>query len=300
MADYILSSCSTADLTVEKFAELNIPYIAFPYELDGEPKLDIPGDRKAVDSFYRALDNGAESKTSQINSYQYKQYFRELLKEGKDILHVSMSSGLSGSINGARMAAEELKEEYPDRRIVIVDSLAASTGMGLMLDKAAELRDAGYSLDELKDWLKTNRLNLQLWYYSTTVKYFVKGGRISRTAGLLGGILGICPMLSVDKLGHLIPVEKIRTRKKAARRIVEVMKELAEDGENYSGKCYMNHSACMEEARGVAAEIEATFPNLKGKVEIYDIGTVVGSHCGPGTVAVYFWGKERELESKEA
>lgn len=295
MAEYILSSCSTADLTKARFEELDIRYICFPYELDGKQCIDAPGDREAVDAFYQALANGSESKTSQINTYQYKKYFKKLLEEGKDILHVSMSSGLSGSINGARMAAEELKEEYPDRRVVVVDSLAASTGMGLMLDKAAELRDAGYSLDELKDWLKKNRLNLQLWYFSTTLKYYVKGGRISKAAGFLGGLLNICPLLSVDKKGHLIPVEKIRTRKKAVRRIVEVMTELAEGGTDYSGKCYLNHSACPEEAQAVAEAIEATFPKLNGKVEIYDIGTVVGTHCGPGTVAIYYWGRERDL-----
>ena len=157
----------------------------------------------------------------------------------------------------------------------------------------ADLRDEGKSLDEVADWAEANRLNLQIWFFSSDLTFFVKGGRVSKTAGAIGGLLGICPLLNMDNAGKLIPREKLRPKKRAINRIVEVMKEHARDGLNYNGKAFLCHSACEEDARAVADQIEAAFPNLDGKVLINSIGTVIGSHTGPGTVALFYWGDER-------
>ena len=221
-------------------------------------------------------------------------HFEKVLSEGKDILHLTTSSGISGTHMSARGAVQMLAEKYPDRKIIVIDSLAASSGYGLLMDKLADLRDSGMGLEELAEWVENNKKNMHHWFFSSDLTFFVKGGRVSKTAGAIGGMLGICPLLNVDFEGRLIPREKIRPKKKVINRIVEVMKEHAENGTEYSGKCYISHSACYDDARAVADLIEASFPNLDGKVLINNIGTTIGSHAGPGTVALFYWGDLRK------
>lgn len=298
MNDYILSCCSTADLTHEHFQARNISYICFHYELDGKEYPDDLGQSIPFDAFYQAMMDGASTKTSQVNAEEYTAYFERFLKEGRDILHLTLSSGISGSINSARIAQADLQERYPDRKIYIVDSLGASSGFGLIMDKLADLRDEGKSIDEVYQWVEANKLRLHHWFFSTDLTFYIRGGRISKTAGAFAGLLNICPLLNMDNLGRLIPRYKIRTKKKVIRAIVEKMAEYADDGTNYSGKCYLSHSYCQEDALAVAHLVEETFPHLNGKVEIYNIGTTIGSHTGPGTVALFFWGTEREEETQ--
>ncbi len=293
MSDYIISCSSTADLTEEHFKARNISYICFHFELDGKQYLDDLGKSIPFDRFYEAMANGADTKTSQINVAEFTDYFEGFLKEGKDILHLSLSSGISGVVNSAMIAKENLKEQYPDRKIYILDSLAASSGYGLLMDKLADLRDEGKSIDEVYKWANDNRLRLNHWFFSTDLTFYVKGGRISKASGFFGGMLNICPLLNVDFMGRLIPKYKIRTKRKVIQTIVDKMEEYCDDGREYNGKCYMCHSACYEDARAVADLIEERFPNLDGKVLINSIGTTIGSHTGPGTVAVFFWGKKR-------
>ena len=294
MNEYILSCCSTADLTNEHFEQRNIHYICFHFELDGKQYPDDLGKSISFDDFYQAMTNGADTKTSQINTEEFKEYFEPFLKEGKDILHLTLSSGISGVYNSARLAGEELSEQYPDRKIYIIDSLAAASGYGLLMDKLADLRDDGMDIDSLADWTKEHLLNLHHWFFSSDLTFFVKGGRVSKTSGFVGNMLNICPLLNVSFEGKLIPRMKIRTKKKVIRVIADKMIEHAQSGTDYDGKCYISHSACYEDARAVADIIEESFPHLNGKVEIYSIGTVIGSHTGPGTVALFFWGDKRE------
>lgn len=295
MNSYVLSCCSTADLKKAHFERRNIRYICFHYELDGKEYADDLGESMAFEDFYRAMSNGADTKTSQVNADEYEEYFEPFLKEGKDILHVTLSSGISGTINSARIAKEILQEKYPERKIYIVDSLNASSGFGLLMDKLADLRDEGKSIDEVYDWAEGNKLNAQSWFFSSDLTFFVKGGRVSKTSGFVGGILNICPLLNIDSEGKLIPRYKIRTKKKVIEAIVEQMELNAEDGTDYSGKCYISHSACYEDAKVVAELIESRFSKLNGKVLINDVGTTIGSHTGPGTVALFFWGAKREI-----
>ena len=293
MADFILSCCSTADLSREHFEKRGISFICFHFELDGTPNMDDLGKSIPFDEFYQRMTDGADTKTSQINVEEYCEYFEHFLQEGKDILHLTLSSGISGSVNSARIAQGMLREKYPERNIFIVDSLAASSGYGLLMDKLADLRDEGKSIDEVREWAEENKKKLQHWFFSTDLTFYVKGGRVSKTAGFIGNVMNICPLLNVNFEGKLIPRQKVRTKKKVIAEIVDRMEQNAENGLDYDGKCYISNSACEEDAKAVAELVEARFPKLNGKVEINSIGTTIGSHTGPGTVALFFWGKER-------
>lgn len=294
MERFILSCCSTADLKKEHFEQRNINYICFHYFLDGKPYTDDLGQSMSFADFYQAMENGAETKTSQVNVGEFEEYFEPFLKEGKDILHVTLSSGISGVYNAANIAKDMLEEKYPDRKIYILDSLSASSGYGLLMDKLADLRDAGKTIDEVYQWAEANKRRLQHWFFSTDLTFYIKGGRITKTAGFVGTMLNICPLLHMDGEGKLIPKQKVRTKKKVIEAIVKKMEELAENGLEYHEKCYVCHSACLEDAKAVAELVESRFPHLNGNVLIHDIGTTIGSHTGPGTVALFFWGTERE------
>ena len=245
--------------------------------------------------FYQAMANGAETSTSQVNISEYLELFTPILESGKDILHVCLSSGLSGSYNSATSAALIAREQFPDRKIYIVDSLGASSGYGLIMETLADLRDEGMDIDTLHQWIEENKLRMNHWFFSTDLSFYVKGGRISKTAGFIGGVLGICPLLNMDEQGHLIPRSKIRSKKKVIQEILLRMEQYADNGLDYDGKCFISQSDCYDDARALADLIEARFPKLNGKVVINYVGTTIGSHTGPGTVALFFWGRDRKL-----
>jgi DegV family protein with EDD domain len=293
MGDYVISCCSTADLTTEHFEKRDIHYICFHYFLDDREIADDLGQTIPFPEFYKSMQEGAQTRTSQININEYAEYFETFLKDGKDILHVCLSSGISGDINSARNAAADLQKKYPDRKIYILDSLGASSGYGLLMDAAADRRDEGMNIDDLRDWIENNKLKMHHWFFSTDLTFYVRGGRISKAAGMFGGILQICPLMNMDEEGHLVPRYKIKGKKRVIQSIVRKMEEHAEGGLNYSGKCYISQSNCYEDARQVADLVERTFPNLDGPVEINWVGTTIGSHTGPGTVALFFWGTRR-------
>lgn len=294
MTDYVLSCCSTADLSEKHLTDINVHYCCFHFELDGKEYIDDLGKSISYPEFYKAMADGAYTKTSQLNADEFIEAFEPILENGQDILHVCLSSGLSGVVNSANIAKDMLEEKYPDRKVYILDSLGASSGYGLLIDTMAELRDNGMSIDELYNWGLKNRLRLNHWFFSTDLSYYVRGGRISKTSGVIGGILGICPLLNVDAKGHLIPRAKIRTKAKVIQEIVKCMEEHAENGYDYNKKCYISHSDCLEDAQKVASLVEEKFPHLNGTVLINNIGTTIGSHTGPGTVALFFWGDERD------
>lgn len=293
MSDYIISCCSTADISKEHFEARDIKYLCFHYQLDGVDYPDDLGETIAFPDFYKKLVDGADASTSQVNISEYLTFFESFLKEGRDIIHICLSSGISGSYNSAVNAASIARERYPERKLYIIDSLCASAGFGLLADAMADRRDEGMTIDELKDWTEENKLRVNHWFFSTDLTFFVKGGRISKGAALFGGVLNICPLMNVDYEGRLIPREKIRGKKAVIKRIVKKMEDLADDGVNYSGKVFMSHADCYEDAKEVADLIEATFAKKNGKVEINWIGTTIGSHTGPGTVALFFFGKKR-------
>lgn len=295
MSEYVITCCSTADMSREFMEENKIPFAMFHYQMDGEEFADDLYTSITPEAFYQKISDGACPVTSQINAEEYRELFEPILKSGRDVLHMTLSSGISGSINSANVAKQQLEEAYPDRKVIVIDSLGASSGYGLLVTQAVENQKAGLSLMENADWIEQNRLYLHHWFFSTDLTSYIRGGRISRTAGFVGKALNICPLLNMDSEGRLIPRSKCRGKKQVIREIVKRMEEHARDGLAYSGKCYISQSACRADAEEVARLVKERFPKLDGEVQINDIGTVIGSHTGPGTVALFFWGDKRTL-----
>ena len=293
MPGYVLSCCSTADVTRDWLEARDIKYLFFNYYLDGKVCKDDFGATNPPAQLYAKMLAGADAKTSQISAGDYMAHFEQFLAAGQDVVHVTLSSGISGTFNSACAARDQLAEKYPDRHVYVVDSLAASSGYGLLMDKLAELRDGGMGAAELAAWAEEHKSEVQHWFFSSDLTFFIRGGRISKAAGLVGGMLKICPVMDVAPDGSLAVREKIRTKAKAINRVVEKMEELAEGGLDYSGKCYISQSECKADALEVAARVEERFPKLDGKVEVFPIGATIGVHTGPGTVALFFWGKKR-------
>lgn len=293
MTNYKLTCSSTADLPETYLRSKDIPYICYHFEMDGKVYPDDLGQSISFKEFYDRIDAGSMPVTSMINVDEFTKFFEAYLAAGLDVLHIEMSSGISGTYNSARIAREELLAKYPDRKICLVDSLGASAGFGLMVDTAWDMREKGTSIDEVYAWLEENKLNLHHWFFSTDLKHYKRGGRISAASAAFGTLLNICPLMNMDNEGHLIPRAKIRGKKHVIQEIVSKMREHAQNGTAYSGKCFISHSACLDDAKQVAELIETEFKNLNGKVSLSSIGTVIGAHTGPGTVALFFWGDKR-------
>ena len=291
--DYVLTCCSTADMPKEYFERRGIPYVCFHYLMDGVEYADDLGLSMSFTDFYGKIAAGAMPITSQVNVDQFCNFFTPFLEEDKDIVHVTLSSGLSGVYNSANVAKEMLAEKYPKRSITIIDGFGASSGYGLLMDMAADLRDSGTSREALCEWIEANKLNIHHWFFSSDLSHYKRGGRISASSAVVGTLLGICPLMNMSFDGKLIQRRKIRGKKKVIKEIVQEMEMNARDGLAYNGKCFLSNSACFEDARAVADLVEQTFPNLAAPVMINSIGTVIGSHTGPGTVALFFFGGKR-------
>lgn len=293
MSDFVLSCESTADYPRSFFEERQIAWVPFHYNLDG---VSYPDDLYASispEAFFDKIKAGAQPTTSQVGVGDYVELWEPFLKEGKDVLHLTLSSGISGTYNSACVAAEQLRQVYPERTVRVIDSLAASAGYGLLMEYLADLRDGGMGFTELGDWAEEHKLNVNHWFFVSDLDCLKRGGRVSATSALLANALKICPVLNVDYEGKLIPRQKIRTTKKAIAELVRMMEAHAEDGLAYSGKCVLSQSNCRADADAVVAGIEEKFPQLAGKIEVNNIGTVIGSHTGPGTVALFFMGDRR-------
>ena len=293
MPDYVLSCCSTVDVTRELLDERNIAHICFNYQLDGQTLKDDFGQTNSPAQLYSKMLAGADAKTSQVSAGDYAQHFEKFLSRGKDVLHVTLSSGISGTYNSACAARDELAEKYPNRKVIVIDSLCASAGYGLLMDRLADLRDGGMGIDELAAWAEAHKLEVQHWFFSSDLTFFVRGGRISKAAGAVGGLLKICPVMDVEPDGSLAVKEKIRSKSRAIERDLQKMEELAQGGRNYTGKVFISQSECRTDAEELAHRVQTTFPHIDGPVHIYDIGATIGCHTGPGTVALFFWGKPR-------
>jgi DegV family protein with EDD domain len=275
------------------FEERNIPYVCYHFEMDGTSYPDDLGKAISFKEFYSRVAAGAMPVTSQVNVEEYLKFFEPLLSAGNDVLHIAMSSGITGSFNSARIARDELLQKYPDRKLYLVDSYGASSGYGLLVDTAWDKKSAGATIEELYEWLETNKLNLHHWFFSTDLRHYKRGGRISAASAAFGTLLNICPLMNMNHIGQLIPRAKIRGKKHVIQEIFNKMLEHAQNGLDYSGKCFISNSDCYEDAKTVADLVEASFKKLNGKVQINSIGTVIGSHTGPGTVALFFWGDKR-------
>ena len=293
MQNYVITTCSTADVNFEYLKAKNIDYLPFSFYLDEKEYKDDMGISMPHSEFYNAIKNGATPSTSQPNVDEIKAFFKPYLENGKDVIHLMLSSGLSGAMTSAKIAVDELKEEYPSNKIYVVDSLGASSGMAILASQMADLKNSGMGIDELYAWTEENKLNVHHWFFTTDLTYLVKGGRVSKVAGWFGTILKICPLLNVDINGKLVAREKVRGKTNVIKQIVKKMQENVTDID-YCGACMISHSDAYDDAKAVAHLVAEKFPNLKGKIEINSIGPTIGSHTGPGTVALFFIGKKRE------
>lgn len=292
MSEYIITCCSTADLDRVYMEELGVPFVMFHYKMNDVSYPDDLYTSITPEAFYKSIAEGAEPVTSQVNAEEYARMFEPILQSGKDVLHLTLSSGISGTLNSANIAKEEMEEKYPGRRVVVIDSLSASSGYGMIVVKARENQQAGMSLEENEAWLRSHVQKQQAWFFSTDLTSYIRGGRVSKTAGFVGTMLSICPLLNMNDEGKLIPRTKHRGKKAVTQEIVKRMQQYAENGAAYSDRCFISQSACREDAEAVAALVRKNFPKVK-EVRIFDIGTVIGSHTGPGTVALFFWGENK-------
>lgn len=290
---FIISCCTTTDLTKEHYEQFNEKTIGFHYVIDGKEYTDDMGETMSMKEFYQHIRNGAETSTSQVAVGEYVDHFRKLVATGEDVLHVTLSSGISSTFQSATHAAELVTSEYPDRKIYIVDSLCASSGSGMFVDLLAQKRDAGEPIEEVYQWALDHRQNISHWFCSTDLTYYIKGGRVSKVSGVIGGVFKICPLLNVSPAGKLVPIAKVRTKKKVLTALVDKMQQHALGGLEYDGPVYISNSDCLEDAESVRDQILARFPNVK-EVLIFDVGTTIGCHTGTGTVALFFLGDKRE------
>ena len=293
MSDYMITCESTADMPLSFYRERNVGYVCFHYEMNGATYTDDIYQSTTPQEFFSTLKGGAQAKTSQVGTGEYVAFWEPYLKQGLDILHVSLSTGISGTYNSACLAAETLAPQYPERKIRVIDSLCASAGFGLLVEIMADKRDEGMGFDELAEWTEIHKMNVNQWFFVSDLDCLKRGGRVSSTSALIATALKICPVMNVNFEGKLIPREKIRTKKKAIVRLVDDMMDHVENGSAYTGRCTISHSDCLEDAEEVARLVGEKIPALKGKVEICDIGTVIGAHTGPGTVALFFMGDTR-------
>lgn len=290
---YELVCCSTVDIDRQILVDRHIKCINFKYIINGEVLEDNFFEGYEYEKFYADIAGGMQPTTSQVGVGTYLKELEPIIASGKDILCIDLSSGISGDYSTLCSVVDELNLKYPKNKILAVDSLCASAGYGLLVNMAADNRDAGMSIEENYAWLEENKLKVQHWFISSDLTSFIRGGRISKATGFFGTMLKICPLMTVTSGGTLLPVEKIRTREKAMAAQLKKMEELVDNGTNYSGYVYISISAADADANELAKNIKDRFP--KTRPQVFRIGTTIGSHTGPGTIALFFVGKQREL-----
>ena len=293
MNKYAITCGSTADFTKERARERDIAVLPFRFRIDEEDYIDDFGKSISNKDFYDRLSGGANVKTSSVNVGEYIEFFEPYLKDGIDVIHITLSSGLSGSYDYCLSAKKELEGKYPERKIYVIDSLCGSAGYGMLVEDAADLRDHGKSAAEITEIIEDRKLGIRALYFTSDLTAFIKGGRLSAAAGFIGSVLKIVPLLGVTKEGKLEVKKKLIGKRRA---IAELVSEMAKDtlnGSDYGGRCIVGNADCEEDAATVVSEIEKAFPKLQGKCVVSEIGPVMGCHCGKGTVAVFFEGKTR-------
>lgn len=294
MNNYVLSCCSTSDLSLDEYKNLDIEHIAFHYFMNDVEHIDDNFTSITSDAFYNAMSNNVKTRTSQVNVEEFTVYFEKFLKENKDIIHVTLSSGISGVINSATAAAALLREKYPSRKIIIVDSLCGSGGYALLMYKLSELRKNGHTIDELNDYAINNRLRIIHLLFPTDLRYFFSGGRVKKALGFISNIIHFCPIIEANKEGKMVLKKKSIGKKHALSDLYDLFKETVDNGVNYNDLLIIAHAHMKEEAEELKVKILSEFINLKDKIKIMEIGTTMGSHCGPGTMMLNYFGKLRK------
>lgn len=287
MRDYVITVNSTVDLPNEWLEERNVPVVRLKYTIDGETYIDGKG--LSSKEFFDKIREGHMAETSQVNPEDAKEVFIPLLKEGKDILHIAFSSGLSGTCNSMRIAAEELREDYPESKIIIIDSLCACLGEGLLLYKALQQKEKGLTIDELAQWIEENKLHICHNVAVDDLFHLQRGGRVSKATAIIGSAIQIKPIIHMDEKGSLQVIGKKRGRKSALHTIVDMTIEQSKGWDN--DIIMITHGDCIDDAKYVAGLVKEKMGI--DNILINNIGTVIGSHTGPGVIALFNMGNKR-------
>lgn len=289
MDNYIITTDTTADLPEDYIKKHNLGIMSLTYTLEGTTySKDNPLEVKL---FYEKMRNGSMPTTSQVNPENAKNIFLPYLKDGYDILHIAFSSGLSGSYNSTRIAAEELSEEFPDRKITVIDSLAASLGEGLLVHKAVMLKEQGADLDTVADWVEQNKLHIVHNFTVDDLFHLHRGGRVSKATAILGTMINVKPILHVDDEGHLIALSKVRGRKKSLQALVDSMEKQMGTYKNQNDIVFISHGDSLADAQYVADLVKQRF-GIDSFLINY-VGPTIGAHSGPGTIALFYMGDYR-------
>ena len=288
--EYVIMTDSSCDLPQELADQLGLEVLPLEVMADGKNYRNwLDGREIGFKEFYKLAREGKELKTSAVNTAAFEEKMEKLLKEGKDILYIGFSSGLSTTYNSGEAAARELREKYPDRKIYTVDTLAASLGQGMIIYYAAKKKEAGATIEEVRDFVENEKLHMCHWFTVDDLNYLKRGGRISAATAAVGTMLSIKPVMHMDNEGHLVAVGKARGRKAALCQLLDTMGEL---GEGLEGQTtFICHSDCMDDAQYVASQMKERFG--VAQVNITWIGPVIGAHTGPGPIGIFFWGSER-------
>ena len=288
MSEYIVITDSACDISPKILGEWGVPFRSLTFRFDGDEKEYSNFDLSATE-FYARMRQGGIAKTAAVNVENFVQVFEEYLQKGIDVLYLGFSSGLSTTYNSARLAGEQLKEKYPERKIITVDTLSASAGFGLLLYLTLKKKNEGATIEEAAKFAEDNKLHLCHWFTVDDLVYLKRGGRVSPTVAFVGNVLGIKPVLHMDDEGHLINMTKVRGRRTSVEALAQKYDELALTPD--AGTVFISHGDCMADAEYLASVIK----NKHGvEVEIItDVGPVIGAHAGPGVLALFFLGKER-------
>jgi DegV family protein with EDD domain len=291
MSEYVLTCSSTYDLNNEFARKNNITVLPYQYFIDGNEYYDDKtSDSLTIHDFYEKMRHGGVATTSMVNTERYTGFFTPFLEAGKDVIHIEFSAGLSGSYNNALMTAEQLRKKYPGRKIAILDSLSASPGYGLLVYYAIRKRDEGMEFDALCEYVDELKYKIIHWFAVDNLEYLRRGGRVSRASAFLGTMLNIKPVLAFNNEGKIIPVEKIRGRKKSLIDMVDKMEKDIDDPDGQ--RVFIGHADAEEDAKMTESVIKERFPTIKGTyVDL--IGPVIGAHAGPSTIAIFYIGKQR-------
>lgn len=293
---FIISAESPMDLSYEYTKKRNVKFIRYNYTIDGiEYEDDLGENPDSLKKFYEKIDAGSIPHTSQINEFRYMEYFENLIKDNDNILHINFGSGMTPSVNNAISARDEVIKRYPDKKILIIDSTCSSAGYGLLVDIACDMRDEGKSLDEIYAYLERICHNIQHQFFSTNLSYFRRSGRISGATATIGTLLGICPIMRLDYDGKIVSYSKAHGIKNTIKKTIEEMKK--HTSTDYRGKIFISNSDCLDLAERTKNEIKKVFTKAS-EITIYNIGTVIASHTGRGTVAVFFLGDKRYNDTK--
>lgn len=291
MAEYIISTDTSCDFPLEYVKQHQLPLVTLFYSIDGVTGENGCPSSDVLKNFYDRMRAGSMTKTQQASIEDTEKVFREILQEGKDILHIAFSSGLSGTANAARLAAENMMEEFPGRKIIVIDSLCASLGQGLLVDYALKLQQQGKTMEETAKWLEDHIQNICHLFTVEDLKYLQRGGRISKTTALVGTMIGIKPVLHVDPEGKLVSISKVRGRKQSIQALVNKMEENIGKYRGEKQPIFISHGDCIEDANYLAELVKERFGY--DEFLINDVGPTIGAHSGPGTLALFFMGETR-------